>query len=202
MIDSLKQRMLDFIRQNQPVTEQQLKDGLGISRNACRENRGQLRNAGLIYVSCGFGAFNSLADYEHWLEHGGGHEKISLTAKKGIQNAADSSSKKRVIEFLSAQTAPVGAGEIANGCNLPRKSAYRILATLVDDGTIFHDYRAKGRQYQIASSDSQWTSKSERTSERKIKAFVKYNPNKNGVVEDYMASPARQRLMAVYGRVG
>ncbi|HDZ9010913.1 TPA: hypothetical protein RUY31_003623 [Klebsiella quasipneumoniae subsp. similipneumoniae] len=201
-MDSLKQRMLDFIRQNQPVTELQLTEGLGISRNACRENRRQLRAVGLIYISCGSGAFLSLEDFQKWLEHGGGHEKISMTAKKGIHNAVDNSARKRVIEYLSEQTEPVGAGEIAKACNLINKTAYRVLATLADDGTVIHDGRVKGRQYLIASSDVQWPANGEKSSERKVKAFAKYNPKKNGVVQAYLNSPARQRLMAVYGRMG
>lgn len=32
------------------------------------------------------------------------------------------------------------------------------------------------------------------------KMFQRYNPAKNGVVSEYMQSPARQRLMMVYGR--
>lgn len=202
MIDSLKQRMIDFIRQNQPVTEQQLKDGLNISRHSCRENRSQLRNAGLIYVTSGSGAFISRADYENWLEHGGGHKKISNTTKKGLNNVSDSSSRQRVIEFLSSQKTPVCAAEIAKACNLMQKTSYRILASLSDDGTVIHDGRVKVRQYLIASSGAQWPAGSCQHSERKIKAFCRYNPNKNGVVQEYMSSPARARLMAVYGRIG
>lgn len=202
MMDSLKQRMLDFIRKNQPVTEDQLKDGLGISRHSCRENRGQLRNAGLIYVTCGSGSFISRADYENWLENGGGHEKISNTAKKGIHKFADSTARSRVIEYLTSLKEPVCAGEIAIACHLMQKTAYRILASLADDGTVVHDGRVKGRHYLIASSDAQFPSSSGQKGEKKTKAFVRYNPKKNGVVQAYMASPARQRLMAVYGRMG
>ncbi|HAV7166535.1 TPA: hypothetical protein JA123_09855 [Klebsiella oxytoca] len=34
------------------------------------------------------------------------------------------------------------------------------------------------------------------------KMFEPYNPTRNCVVSEYMASPARQRVMAVYGRMG
>lgn len=200
---SLKQSMLDFIKQNQPVTEKQLKDGLGISLYSCREHRKQLRDSGLIYVTSGSGAFISRADFELWLEHGGGHEKISNTAKKGIHCApTDITSSRQVTEFLATQTEPVCAGEISRACNLGQKTTYRILAKLTDDGTVFHDGRVKGRLYLMANGDNHFPSDSSTDSERKARAFVKYNPNKNGVVQDYMQSAARARLMAVYGRVG
>ncbi|HHS9775858.1 TPA: hypothetical protein ACTW8Y_000487 [Raoultella ornithinolytica] len=203
IMNSLHQKIINFIKQNQPVTEKQLKEGLGITYQSCREERRKLCNAGLIYISCGCGAFVSRSDFEYWLSHGGGHEKISASAKQGIHNAlTDTTAKKRVIDFLSTQDSPVGAGEIAIACNLSQKPTYRILEMLSDDGTIFHDGRVKGRQYLIASSGAQWPAGSCQHSERKIKAFCRYNPNKNGVVQEYMASPARARLMAVYGRVG
>lgn len=85
---------------------------------------------------------------------------------------------------------------------LSDKSAYRILAILSDDGTVYHDGKLKGRQYLIASEQNKHFSNSEVAYEAKVRAFVRYNPKKNGVVQAYMASPARQRLMAVYGRMG
>lgn len=110
-MDNLQQKIINFIKENQPVTERKLKEGLGITYHSCREHRRHLRDAGMIYISSGCGAFISREAFDHWLSHGGGHEKISNTAKQGIREAAaDITAKKRVIDFLSAQLSPVGAG--------------------------------------------------------------------------------------------
>ncbi len=202
-MDALKQRIIDFIKQNQPVTEQQLKNGLGISLNACRQNRRLLRNAGLIYVTCGSGAFISRSDFELWLKNGGGHEKMSASARLGGRGmTSDKTAKKRVIDYLTSKNEPMCAGEIAKACKLSGKSAYRILASLYDDGTVYHDGKLKGRQYLIASEQNKHFSNSDVAYEAKVRAFVRYNPKRNGVIQAYMASPARARLMAVYGRMG
>lgn len=94
------------------------------------------------------------------------------------------------------------AGEIAKACKLSGKSAYRILASLSDDGTVYHDGKLKGRQYLIASEQNKHFSNPDVAYEAKVRAFVRYDPKRNGVIQAYMASPARARIMAVYGRMG
>ncbi len=44
----------------------------------------------------------------------------------------------RVLRFLAAQPAPVPLERLAAACDLPRSSAYHLLATMVDEGFVAH----------------------------------------------------------------
>lgn len=121
-MDALKQRIIDFIKQNQPVTEKEIMKAVGISRYLCREERRRLRALKAIHIVSGAGTFICRADYEHWFRNGGMkkmQEKIAIARELRHQEKADV-----------------------------------------------------------------------------------YRPKRETVIESYMKSPARQRLMAVYGRTG
>ncbi|MXF49633.1 DUF977 family protein [Raoultella sp. Lac2] len=119
-MDTLKQRIIDFIKQNQPVTEKEIMAAVGISRYLCREERRRLRTLRAIYIVSGAGTFICRADYESWFRNGGMQkmqEKIAAAREIRHQEKADV-----------------------------------------------------------------------------------YRPKRETVIESYMKSPARQRLMAIYGR--
>lgn len=121
-MDTLKQRIVDFIAKNQPVTEREIMQSVGISRHACRDERRRLRAMRAIYIVSAAGTFISRSDYESWFKNGGKQRKQEQAA--------------RARELLHPEAADV--------------------------------YRAK----------------------------------RESVIESYMKSPARQRLMMVYGRAG
>lgn len=59
MIDSLKQRIIDFIRDNQPVNWQKAKAHINISRATYYKLVGKLKNTGDVYSINGSGTFLS-----------------------------------------------------------------------------------------------------------------------------------------------
>ncbi|EBQ9920603.1 hypothetical protein D5967_24155 [Salmonella enterica subsp. enterica serovar Brunei] len=133
MMDSLKQRILDYVSANQPAKVDLIYKELGICRNRYYEEAKQLRFMGMLRSVPGIGVFPGEDAYQHWLRNGG-YEEIR-------QRAVDAN--------LSSQE--------AKGMKKPRNS---------DDP----------------------------------KMFEPYDPAKNGVVNEFMQSDARKRLMMVYGR--
>lgn len=122
MMDALKLRIIDFIKQNQPVTEKEIMQAVGISRYLCREEQRRLRELKAIYIVSGAGTFISRDDYEQWFRNGG---------------------MKQMQEKIA----------MARELRYPDKPDV-------------------------------------------------YRPKRETVIESYMKSPARQRLLAVYGRLG
>lgn len=135
MMDSLKQRILDYVSANQPAKVDLIYKELGICRNRYYEEAKQLRFMGKLRSVSGIGVFPGEDAYQHWLKNGG-YEEI----------------RRRAVDAnLSSQE--------AKGMKKPRNS---------DDP----------------------------------KMFAPYDPAKNGVVDEFMQSDARKRLMMVYGRLG
>lgn len=197
-MDALRQRIIDFVRENQPVNEEKMRTGLGFSVHQCRLYRKQMKATGHLFIANGIGCFISQADFEDWLRNGGGHERMKSIGKMGGRGQAPDRERRRlIIEYLSNQTEPSTAKEIYKACHINQKSAYRMLASLLEDGTIGSDGKRVGRRY-VLDADSVYCDFDDR--DTPVKAFVKYNPKRNGVVQAYLNSPARQRIMMVYGR--
>lgn len=136
MMDSIKQRIVSYVKANQPVSVADMIRDLSIGRSSYYEEAKALRRLGMLRSVSGIGVFASEADHQTWLEHGG-REAIS----------------RRAVEANAA------------------------------------GQQAKGIAKALADKDEP-------------KMFMPYNPDKNGVVAEFMKSEAHQRLMMVYGRVG
>ncbi len=63
MMDSLKQRILDHVTANHPITRKNLMLAIGISGHALDKEISVLRETGLIYSMAGFGYFAGKAAY-------------------------------------------------------------------------------------------------------------------------------------------
>ena len=198
MTEIIKQRIIEFVRENQPVTEEKMRTSLGLSVHQCRAYRKQMKATGQLFIANGSGCFISQSDFEDWLRNGGGHEKMKRIGRMGGRGQTpDREQRRLIIEYLTNQTEPFTAKEIYKACHINQKSAYRILASLLEDGTIGSDGKRVGRRY-VLDADSAHCDFDDR--DTPVKAFVKYNPKRNGVVQAYLNSPARQRIMMIYGR--
>ncbi|HDK8417568.1 TPA: hypothetical protein PU265_001127 [Klebsiella pneumoniae] len=135
-MDSLQQKIIDYVTENQPTTIRDIVKDTGIYRSLYYRITEELRETGRLQAMPGVGIFAGDEGVQNWLENGG-REMLSQWGKD--TNAA-SQAAKRGFKHRQKDDAP--------------------------------------------------------------KMFEPYNPARNCVVNEYMASPARQRLMAVYGRIG
>ncbi|QPO98314.1 hypothetical protein GVI61_18015 [Citrobacter freundii] len=73
-MDSLKQRILDYVSANQPAKVDLIYKELGICRNRYYEEAKQLRFMGKLRSVPGIGVFPGEDAYQHWLKSGGYEE--------------------------------------------------------------------------------------------------------------------------------
>ncbi|MBJ9516043.1 hypothetical protein I5516_11665 [Citrobacter freundii] len=78
-MDSLKQRILDYVSANQPAKVDLIYKELGICRNRYYEEAKQLRFMGKLRSVPGIGVFPGEDAYQHWLKSGG-YEEIRRRA--------------------------------------------------------------------------------------------------------------------------
>lgn len=202
MMDALKQRIIDFIKQNQPINDRQAICTFGIGKNRWREEKSKLKRMGEIYPVCGAGTFISKHDYDDWLENGGGKEKVRASqAKGGLVKGNNKDSKKLIIEYLPNIATPMTSGAISRACGVNEKTGHNIISALADMGLIEHDGAEYNRRY-MPVMEGQPQVFVRRKADKQKSLCKRYDPRSNVVVRDYMASPARQRLLAVYGRMG
>ncbi|MGL0761262.1 hypothetical protein ACJO73_07245 [Citrobacter freundii] len=79
MMDSLKQRILDYVSANQPAKVDLIYRELGICRNRYYEEAKQLRFMGKLRSVPGIGVFPGEDAYQRWLKSGG-YEEIRRRA--------------------------------------------------------------------------------------------------------------------------
>lgn len=85
-MDSLKQRILDYVSANQPAKVDLIYKELGICRNRYYEEAKQLRFMGMLRSVPGIGVFPGEDAYQHWLKNGGG-EAIKQRAIEANQSS-------------------------------------------------------------------------------------------------------------------
>lgn len=86
MIDSLKQRILDYVSANQPAKVDLIYKELGISRNRYYEEAKELRFMGRLRSVPGIGVFPGEKAFQNWLKNGGG-EAIKQRAIEANQSS-------------------------------------------------------------------------------------------------------------------
>lgn len=92
MMDALKQRIIDCIKENQPVTTDTLHQKLNVSRNTIRNEMAILRNVGAVHTQVSIGHFISKADFFIWLDNGG---REYMTARGSAGNKRSQEMRRR-----------------------------------------------------------------------------------------------------------
>ncbi|EPK9846346.1 hypothetical protein [Citrobacter portucalensis] len=72
MMDSVKQRILDYVSANQPAKVDLIYKEVGISRNRYYEEAKELRFMGRLRSVPGIGVFPGEKAFQQWLKNGGG----------------------------------------------------------------------------------------------------------------------------------
>ena len=101
-MDSLKQRILDYVSANQPAKVDLIYKELGICRNRYYEEAKQLRFMGKLRSVPGIGVFPGEDAYQHWLKSGGYEEirrravdaNLSSQEAKGMKKPRNSDDPK------------------------------------------------------------------------------------------------------------
>lgn len=89
MMDSLKQRIVDYVKANQPVKIANVIRVIGISRDRFYEEARVLRELDLLHSVRGYGLFFGEKAYQDWLVSGGREEmkKRAQEANAAAQEA-------------------------------------------------------------------------------------------------------------------
>lgn len=210
-MDELQQKILDYVRLNEPVSVAKIVKEMKIYRNKFYELMEPIKRSGLLFSRAGFGVFYSMESYNAWLDNGG-REILSLRGRTGAESslktrredpwvAREGSIKFAIMECLKESSEPLSLSQISARTRLQSKSVSGSLSYLVRAGTVEHDGKDFKRKYTLSGQVSDHDIVVEKVKGKKT-GFKQFNPKKNGIVQAYMASPARQRLMAVYGRMG
>lgn len=101
-MDSLKQRILDYVSANQPAKVDLIYKELGICRNRYYEEAKQLRFMGKLRSVPGIGVFPGEDAYQRWLKSGGYEEirrravdaNLSSQEAKGMKKPRNSDDPK------------------------------------------------------------------------------------------------------------
>lgn len=94
MMDSLKQRILDYVSANQPAKVDLIYKELGICRNRYYEEAKQLRFMGKLRSVPGIGVFTGEADYQRWLKSGG-YDEIRRRAVEANLSSQEAKGTKK-----------------------------------------------------------------------------------------------------------
>ncbi|MHC1795891.1 hypothetical protein LC177_22015 [Escherichia coli] len=94
MMDSLKQRILDYVSANQPAKVDLIYKELGICRNRYYEEAKQLRFMGKLRSVPGIGVFTGEDDYQRWLKSGG-YDEIRRRAVEANLSSQEAKGTKK-----------------------------------------------------------------------------------------------------------
>ncbi|MGK6624666.1 hypothetical protein ACKU2B_022250 [Citrobacter freundii] len=114
-MDSLKQRILDYVSANQPAKVDLIYKELGICRNRYYEEAKQLRFMGKLRSVPGIGVFPGEDAYQHWLKSGGYEEirrravdaNLSSQEAKGMKKPRNSDDPKMFAPYDQAKNGVV-----------------------------------------------------------------------------------------------
>jgi len=117
MMDALKQRIINCIKENQPVTTDTIHQKLNVSRNTIRTEMAKLRNIGAVHTQVAVGHFISKADFFAWLDNGG-REYMKARGAAGNKRSQEMRRRAGTVRQKIANTlrkyGPMGGREIAD----------------------------------------------------------------------------------------
>lgn len=188
-MDSLKKRILDHVKANQPITRKNLALEIGISGHALDKEIAVLREIGLIYSMAGFGYFAGKSAYEEW-RAGIGGELLRERSLKGAESSLMSRREGMMtipskIALLLSDGRRMSSPQIADALSLTVKQVSAAICEMAKAGEIKFTGRTGHRIYHLSGL--------------KRKAAVK-RQSVNVICQECRQSPAMRRVLAFYGR--
>lgn len=190
-MDSLKQRIVDYVAANQPVKRADLIVVIGISGKGLEREVSILRELGMIFSKAGFGYFASESDYQEWRNGEGAHE-LKSRALKGAYSSAESRRDSlkcypaRILSVLS-DGGKLGAAQIADVMGVTYKSISSVISVMVNTGELKFEGQKGHRVYSLANPKKKVGRRAESV---------------NVICQECRNSPAMKRVLMVWGRVG
>ncbi|WP_253378552.1 ArsR family transcriptional regulator [unidentified bacterial endosymbiont] len=187
-MDSLKQRIVDYVAANQPVKRADLIVVIGISGKGLDREVAALRGLGLIFSMAGFGYFSSEADYQEWRK-GAGALHLKNRAMNGAFSSAaarrvsDDSYPVRIASVLS-DGSKLGAAQIAEAMGTSYRSISSVISVMVNSGELKFEGPKGHRVYSLAQA--------------KKKAGRRAD-SVNVICQECRNSAVMKRILSVYG---
>ncbi|CAM6817457.1 hypothetical protein P853_01273 [Enterobacter hormaechei subsp. hoffmannii UCI 50] len=187
-MDSLKQRIVDYVAANQPVKRADLIVVIGISGKGLDREIAALRGLGMIFSMAGFGYFTSEADYQEWRKGAGALHLKNRALNGAFSSAAarrvsDESYPARIASVLS-DGSKLGATQIADAMGTSYRSISSVISVMVNSGELKFEGPKGHRVYSLAQAKK----KSGRRTE-----------SVNVICQECRNSPAMKRILSVYG---
>ncbi|WP_148399994.1 helix-turn-helix domain-containing protein [Enterobacter mori] len=190
-MDSLKQRIVDYVAANQPVKRADLIVAIGISGKGLDREIATLRGLEMIFSMAGFGYFTSKASYQEWI-HGPGANYLKDRAIKGgyrsveARRQSENSYPARIMSVLS-DGSKLGASQIAEAMGATYRSISSVISVMVNAGELKFEGPKGHRVYSLA--------KPKKKSGRRAESV-------NVICQECRNSPAMRRVLMVWGRAG
>lgn len=190
-MDSLKQRIVDYVAANQPVKRADLIVVIGISGKGLDREIAALRGLGMIFSMAGFGYFTSEADYQEWRKGAGALHLKNRALNGAFSSAAarrvsDESYPARIVSVLS-DGSKLGATQIAEAMGTSYRSISSVISVMVNSGELKFEGPKGHRVYSLAQAKK----KSGRRTE-----------SVNVICQECRNSAVMKRILMVWGRVG
>ena len=191
MMDSLKQRIVDYVAANQPVKRADLIVVIGISGKGLDREIAALRGMGMIFSMAGFGYFTSEADYQEWRKGAGALHLKNRALNGALSSAAarrvsDESYQARIVSVLS-DGSKLGATQIAEAMGASYRSISSVISVMVNSGELKFEGQKGHRVYSLAQTKKKAGRRAESV---------------NVICQECRNSPAMRRVLMVWGRVG
>ena len=185
-MDTLKQRILDYVTANQPATILSISKAISIGRKPLSRELTAMKSAGLLVSAVGLGYFTSREKLNEWRSHPD-EDFISERGMMGgfaAARAAHSSGRTRQAQINSALS---GGGRMTMsqlceeiGCDSRQMST--AITKMVKMGELGYEGKVGHRIYYLQEPE-------------------RYN-SVNVIFEECKHSDAHRRMMMVYGRAG
>lgn len=189
-MDTLKQRILDYITANQPATATQIRTGLSITKRQASDGIKSLKAGGKIHVAVAFGCFVSHEAFEQWKATAGREVVIARmrNANGSPRTRQRNNTYAQKIKTVLSERPGIGSRAIADAIGVHYKYISCVLSRMINAGDITATGVCGSRVYSLSTPEQKMRPKRKRPV--------------NTVCDEYRRSDAHRRMMMVYGRAG
>lgn len=189
-MDSLKQRIVDYVKTNQPVLRVKLAVAMGITLRALDRETTALKEHGYLFSKAGFGYFTSAEAYDEW-RTGPGAEQLSIRGSKGGYSSAairygNNQTYAARIAILLDDGREMSAADIADELGVPYHKISTAITNMVNTEELKHTGAVGHRVYSLGKAKKRVRRRAESV---------------NVICQECRQSAAMQRVLAFYGRL-
>ncbi|VTP12644.1 DNA-binding transcriptional activator FucR [Phytobacter ursingii] len=194
MMDALKQRIINCIKENQPVTTDTIHQQLNVSRNSIRNELQKLRDAGFVYTKISIGHFTGESAYLEWLETVG---RKYLSERGAAGNKLSHASRtrhgtvRRHIANVCRKYGPLNGKQIAEKLDVPYSRIGSQICEMVSRGMLIKLGRSGSYMY-TAPDDEEGSS-----DDAEVPEVPTFEPD---IFTRCRNSETMKRILMFYGR--